>query len=120
MADGQHTTTAPRVDWDRLRAAAPGVVFVHLHGPKRLLASRLDGRHGHFMPAELLDSQLATALIAEYPTAQAFARANPKRLARMRADGRHFVGPELAEQLVAAEELLNGFHGEFAQRLRGK
>ena len=22
MADGQHTTTAPRVDWDRLRAAA--------------------------------------------------------------------------------------------------
>lgn len=45
---------------DRLRAAAPGVVFVHLHGPKQLLASRMDGRHGHFMPAALLDSQLAT------------------------------------------------------------
>lgn len=45
---------------DRLRAAAPGVVFIHLHGPKELLASRVDSRYGHFMPAALLDSQLAT------------------------------------------------------------
>lgn len=57
-----------------------------------------------------LDSQLATALIAEYPTAQAFARANPRRLAKLRYDGRHFVGPELADQLVAAAKRSVGQH----------
>jgi transposase len=57
-----------------------------------------------------LDSMLATALIAEHPTAQAFARANPRRLARMRYDGRHFVGPELAGQLVAAAQRSVGQH----------
>lgn len=57
-----------------------------------------------------LDSQLATTLIAEYPTAQAFARANAKRLARLRYDGRHFVGPELADQLVAAARRSIGQH----------
>ena len=53
---------------------------------------------------------LATALIAEYPTAQAFARANPRRLAKLRYDGRHFVGPELADQLVAAAKRSVGQH----------
>ena len=57
-----------------------------------------------------LDSMLATALIAEYPTAQAFARANPRRLAKLRYDGRHFVGPELADQLVAAAKRSIGQH----------
>ncbi|HYR28601.1 MAG TPA: IS110 family transposase [Thermoanaerobaculia bacterium] len=57
-----------------------------------------------------LDRQLATALIAEYPTAQAFARANPRRLAKLRYDGRHFVGPELADQLVAAAKRSVGQH----------
>lgn len=57
-----------------------------------------------------LDSMLATALIAEYPTAQAFARANPRRLARLRYDGRHLVGPELADQLVAAAKHSVGQH----------
>jgi carbohydrate kinase (thermoresistant glucokinase family) len=36
------------------------VTFVHLDGPKALLAERLSGRKGHFFPASLLDSQLAT------------------------------------------------------------
>lgn len=45
---------------------APGVVFVHLTGDPRLLESRISGRHGHFMPAELLASQLADL---EVPTA---------------------------------------------------
>ena len=57
-----------------------------------------------------LDSQLATALIAEYPTAQAFARADPRRLAKLRYDGRHFVGRELADQLVAAAKRSVGQH----------
>jgi beta-N-acetylhexosaminidase len=45
---------------DAIRALAPGTVFLHLHGDKEVLGSRLDGRSGHFMPAALLDSQLAT------------------------------------------------------------
>jgi gluconokinase/shikimate kinase len=36
------------------------VVFVYLHGTREQLLARLTGRHGHFMPASLLDSQLAT------------------------------------------------------------
>ncbi|MFE9769077.1 gluconokinase [Streptomyces sp. NPDC005808] len=45
---------------DRLRAAAPGVVFVHLTGDRALIEGRMSQRQGHFMPAALLDSQLAT------------------------------------------------------------
>lgn len=41
------------------RGALREVAFVHLTGPRQVLAERLDGRTGHFMPADLLDSQLA-------------------------------------------------------------
>ncbi|WP_128375509.1 gluconokinase [Streptomyces cavernae] len=49
-----------RVYRDRLRAAEPGVVFVHLTGDRELIAERIDRRKGHFMPTALLDSQFAT------------------------------------------------------------
>jgi len=59
-----------------------------------------------------LDSMLATCLLAEHPTAQAFARTSPRRLAKLRYDGRHFVGNELAEQLVeAAKRSIGQHHG---------
>lgn len=45
---------------DRLRSHVPDAVFVHLTGSAELLASRAASRVGHFMPATLLDSQLAT------------------------------------------------------------
>jgi gluconokinase len=45
---------------DVLRAGAADVQFVFLRGPGALIAERLAGRRGHFMPASLLDSQLAT------------------------------------------------------------
>ncbi|MET7681798.1 gluconokinase [Streptomyces sp. NPDC005423] len=45
---------------DRLRAAAPGVVFVHLTGDRALIEGRMAHRRGHFMPTALLDSQFAT------------------------------------------------------------
>ena len=45
---------------DRLRAAAPQVCFVYLHGTQALLAQRLAQRKGHYMPASLLQSQLDT------------------------------------------------------------
>ncbi|MEB3961937.1 gluconokinase [Streptomyces kunmingensis] len=45
---------------DRLRAEAPGVVFVHLTGSRELIEDRMSHRQGHFMPTALLDSQFAT------------------------------------------------------------
>lgn len=46
---------------DHLRAAAGGKLsFVFLKGSRELLLGRMTARRGHFMPASLLDSQLAT------------------------------------------------------------
>jgi gluconokinase len=45
---------------DVLREAAPQVRFVHLHGSREVIARRVAGRPGHFMPASLVDSQFAT------------------------------------------------------------
>jgi gluconokinase len=45
---------------DVLRAAAPELRFVFLNGPRALISERLAERRGHFMPASLLESQLAT------------------------------------------------------------
>jgi len=46
---------------DRIIAVAGrAVMFVYLDGDRATLAKRLGGRKGHFMPASLLDSQLAT------------------------------------------------------------
>ena len=44
---------------DILRAEASDLQFVFLKGERSLIAERLAGRRGHFMPASLLDSQLA-------------------------------------------------------------
>ncbi|MEU9703805.1 gluconokinase [Streptomyces sp. NPDC047981] len=49
-----------RIYRDRLRAAAPGVVFLHLTGDRALIERRMTERKGHFMPTALLDSQFAT------------------------------------------------------------
>ena len=45
---------------DRLRAVAPGLRFVQLHGDRALIAERMAAREDHFMPQSLLDDQLAT------------------------------------------------------------
>src|SRR6478609_1020021 len=45
---------------DAIREQAPDTVFLHLNGSKEVLAQRVEGRSGHFMPTTLLDSQLAT------------------------------------------------------------
>ncbi len=45
---------------DLLRAGAPDLRFVFLHGERALLAQRLAARSGHYMPASLLQSQLDT------------------------------------------------------------
>jgi gluconokinase len=45
---------------DRLAGGRDDVRFVHLTGDPALLRQRLEQRRGHYMPASLLDSQLAT------------------------------------------------------------
>jgi gluconokinase len=45
---------------DILRSAAPDLQLIFLEGQQRLIAERLAGRRGHYMPAALLDSQIAT------------------------------------------------------------
>jgi len=45
---------------DVLQGGDPRVQFVHLTGPRALIEERLKARRNHFMPATLLDSQLAT------------------------------------------------------------
>jgi gluconokinase len=42
----------------RLQGDQPEVQFAYLHGDHQLLLERLLGRHRHFMPPQLLDSQL--------------------------------------------------------------
>jgi carbohydrate kinase (thermoresistant glucokinase family) len=57
-----------RVYRDRLRAeAGEGLAFIFPDLPREVLAARIAARRNHFMPASLLDSQLATL---EPPTAE--------------------------------------------------
>jgi gluconokinase len=43
---------------DLLRQADPALRFAHLRGPRAVIAERMEGRSGHYMPPALLDSQL--------------------------------------------------------------
>jgi gluconokinase len=52
------------------KAAHRPVYYIYLHGSRKLLESRIGARKGHFMPASLLDSQLATL---EEPAAEELA-----------------------------------------------
>ncbi|GAA5168518.1 gluconokinase [Ornithinimicrobium tianjinense] len=45
---------------DVLRKGGPGTRFIHLTGDPDLLAERMEHRTRHFMPASMLESQLAT------------------------------------------------------------
>ena len=45
---------------DLIQGGDPRVKFVFLTGPREVIERRLKARRGHFMPATLLDSQLAT------------------------------------------------------------
>jgi len=64
-----------------------------------------------------LDSELATALLHEYPTAAAFPTV-PRPVAKLVYDGRHKVGAELAQQLVDAAKVSVGRHHGDAYRVQ--
>lgn len=57
-----------------------------------------------------MHTMLATTLLSECPTAAAFARTPPRRLAKLRYDGRHRVGEDLAGRLVEAARRSVGQH----------
>jgi transposase len=60
-----------------------------------------------------LDSQLATTILHQYPTAQAYQNLSMRRLAGLRYDGRHRVGEALARELIDAAGCSVGqHHGE--------
>lgn len=44
---------------DLLRGADPALIFLHLDGPRELIAARMRARPDHYMPMSLLDSQFA-------------------------------------------------------------
>ncbi len=56
---------------DLLRSGDAAAQFIFLHADAALLRARLEARSGHFMPASLLDSQLAI-LEAPSPDEQAW------------------------------------------------
>lgn len=65
-----------------------------------------------------LDSELASSILHDYPTAQAFQGISAKRLAQLRYDGRHKVGPELARELIEAAQRSVGRHHSEPYRIQ--
>lgn len=65
-----------------------------------------------------LDSELASAILHDYPTAAAFHGLSVKRLAGLRYDGRHHVGLELARTLIDAARHSVGHHHGAAYRVQ--
>lgn len=65
-----------------------------------------------------LDSELATAILHDYPTATAFQGVSLRRLATLRYDGRHKVGEELARTLLGAARSSVGRHHGPAYRVQ--
>ena len=80
---------------DQLREGHPSVRFVHLTVARSELERRLKTRTGHYMPASLLPSQLATLepLATDEPGISVVADASPDQLAatiasRLTSEGR--------------------------------
>jgi transposase len=67
-----------------------------------------------------LDSALATAILKGYPTAEAFVGVRPRKLSNLKYDGVHFVGLELATQLLEAAKVSVGRHHGHAYRIQVK
>jgi transposase len=67
-----------------------------------------------------LDSELACSILKDYPTAEAFVGVRPKALSNLKYDGVHFVGLELANQLIEAAKHSVGRHHGHAYRIQVK
>jgi transposase len=67
-----------------------------------------------------MNTAIATAILARYPTARACARASIHSLASLAYDGRHLVGETLASALIAAAKLSVGAHQSEPYRMQMK
>jgi transposase len=65
-----------------------------------------------------LDSELATAILRRYPTAEAFIGVRSQTLARLKYDGVHLVGAQLAKRLIEAARSSVGRHHGRAYRIQ--
>ena len=65
-----------------------------------------------------LHSELAVAILRDYPTAAAFRGVSVRRLAALRYDGRHQVGLDLARTLIEAARRSVGQHHSATYRLQ--
>jgi transposase len=66
------------------------------------------------------DSELAVAILKDYPTAEAFVGIRPRALSHLKYDSRHLVGLELANQLIEAAKTSVGRHHGQAYRVQVK
>ena len=71
-----------------------GVVFVYLHGTREQIAARLAARHGHYMPAALLDSQFADPRATRRGRARLVDRHRPAARASRRTRSQRAFGYE--------------------------
>jgi gluconokinase len=78
---------------DVLREGAPDVSFIHLAASREALVERMKHRQGHFMPPELLDSQLATLEPLEPDEAGITVDATEARDAIVEKVVAHFASP---------------------------
>lgn len=67
-----------------------------------------------------LDSELATSILKDFPTAEAFLGVRPRSLSNLKYDGVHFVGLELATKLLEAAKTSVGRHHGHAYRIQVK
>lgn len=75
---------------DVLREAQGDVVFLHVAVETPLLSTRLKHRSGHFMPPELLDSQLAS-LEPLHPDEEGITLANNASVDQLVAAAKNFI-----------------------------
>ena len=54
---------------DHLCALIPGLKIAYLDAPREVVTARLAQRQGHYMPASLIDSQIATLEVPQDPDA---------------------------------------------------
>jgi transposase len=59
----------------------------------------------HRLIRRRLETELATAILLRYPTAVSFSRASITKLARIRYDGSHYVGEQLARALITTAKI---------------
>ncbi len=67
-----------------------------------------------------MNTVLAAALLARYPTAKSFARVSIRKLARLAYDARHQVGEVLARKLIETAKISVGSHHSEAYELQVK